>query len=248
MPTTRVRKGSRRKKPSSLAAHHGEFHVSTPYWHPQCTQAVGPGGPRVPKAGPRVVFRTETLSDIPPFRGAFTGFPTPFQGRGGRSPAPPGRRSQAVGTVHVSRTRLLLLPAEGRDKSLKRCHARVRYVSVPPCDLIGRPPSPRALPPADCAATDVNYHNPAPLPRLEPNPYYRWPYPGNESWVFFAPAPVSKCHATHAGRRARAHGHLVTDSSRKKSTKKEWSPAGVARNGRTGSGLSGRTPGAMSPF
>lgn len=36
MPTQGCGKGSRRKKPSSLAAHHGEFHVSTPYWHPQC--------------------------------------------------------------------------------------------------------------------------------------------------------------------------------------------------------------------
>lgn len=42
MPTQGCGKGSRRKKPSSLTAHHGEFDASTPYWHPQCTRAVGP--------------------------------------------------------------------------------------------------------------------------------------------------------------------------------------------------------------
>lgn len=76
-PYKGAEKGAEEKNRPRLRPIMEKFHVSTPYWNPQCTQAVGS---RVPKAGARVVFRTEPFSDIPPFRGAFTGFPTPFQG------------------------------------------------------------------------------------------------------------------------------------------------------------------------
>lgn len=69
--------------------------------------------------------------------------------------------------------------------------------------------------------TDVKYHNPAPLPRLEPTPT-NGPFPptlGMNRGI--CARPVSEGHATA---HARAHGHLVIDSREKE--KKEWSPPG----------------------
>lgn len=138
---------------------------------------------------------------------------------------------------------------DGDDETkFKKCHARVRYVSVPPSDLIGAGPQPTRLTARGLCTADVKYHNPAPLPKGSNPLPYQWPF-------FFPPTlgmnrgicarPVSE--GVMPPPHARAHGHLVTDSSREKG-KKRMEPAGVAGNGRTGSGLSGRTPGAMSPF
>lgn len=132
---------------------------------------------------------------------------------------------------------------DGDDETkFKKCHARVRYVSVPPSDLIGAGPPVHApyRPWIVHYGCEISQSRPASKVRTHS---YHWPFPptlGMNRGI--CAHPVSEGHATA---HARAHGHLVSDSREKK---KRMELAGVAGNGRTGSGLSGRTPGAMSPF
>lgn len=85
---TRVRKREPKKK--TVLACGPSWRISR--FHALLASTVQPRavGPRVPKPGGSVVFRTEPLSDIPPFRGAFTGFPTPFEREGRAATRPTG--------------------------------------------------------------------------------------------------------------------------------------------------------------
>lgn len=170
-PHKGAEKGAEEKNRPRLRPIMENFTFPRPTGIHSAAQAVGP---RVPKAGARVVFRTEPFSDIPPFRG-----PSPAsrpRSKGGAGGHPPHRgEGQAVGTVHVSRTRLFSAAGDDETK-FKKVRARVRYVSVPPSDLIGRPPSTTRLTARGLCTTDVKYHNPAPLPSFEPT-YCFCPFP-----------------------------------------------------------------------
>lgn len=111
---------------------------------------------------------------------------------------------------------------DGDDETkFKKCHARVRYVSVPPCDLIG------AGPPAHAPyrqrivhhGCDISQSRPASKHRTHPCPLPFPPTLGLNRGI--CARPVSEGHATA---HARAHGHVVTDS--RQTTKKEWSRRG----------------------
>lgn len=56
--------------------------------------AAQPVGPRVPKAGARVVFRTEPFSDVPPFRGGLHRLPDPVRREGRAATRPTGGKAR----------------------------------------------------------------------------------------------------------------------------------------------------------
>lgn len=184
------------------------------------TQAVGP---RVPKAGARVVFRTEPLSDIPPFRGGFTGFPTPFEGRGGRPPAPPGSEARRWAPLMFREHVFFFLSWMGTTRqSLKSATHGYGMCQFRPVISSAQAPQPTRLTASGLCTTDVIFHNPAPLPSIEPtHAHCPFPLPWELNRGICA-RPVSEGHATA---HARAHGHVVTDSSRQ-TIKKRMEPPG----------------------
>jgi hypothetical protein len=99
-----------------------------------------------------VVFRTELVSDSPPFRGALHRLPDPVPREGRAVTRPTGEEKPWRWAPFMFREHVFFSSQPGNDETnFKKCQARVRYVSVPPGDLIGRHPSPRALPPTYCA-------------------------------------------------------------------------------------------------
>lgn len=219
-PHKGAEKGAEEKNRPRLRPIMENFTFPRPTGIHSATQAVGP---RVPKAGARVVFRTEPLSDIPPFRGAFTGFPTPFEGRGGRPPAPPGREARRWAPFMFREYVFSHCWMGTTRQSLKS--ATQGYGMCQFCPVISSAQAPQStrLTARGLCTTDVKYHNPAPLPRLEPTSL---PLPFSFSATLgmnrgTCARPVSEGHATAL---ARAHGHVVTDS--RQTTKKEWGPPG----------------------
>lgn len=150
MPTQGCGKGSRRKNRPRLRPIMGNSTFprptgthSAPSCRAQSAQSRSQSG--IPDGAASLTSRRS---------GGLHRLPDPVRGRGGRSPAPPGGR-EAMGGGHRScfeNTSSSSFPAVATTRqTLKSARTRVRYVSVPPGDLIGNPLSPRALPPTYCA-------------------------------------------------------------------------------------------------